>query len=307
MRQFDLIYDLSDYCELGPDEDVLASIRKIREFSMTISFQKLMQNWDEPMRRALVLALYSATAKAMETAKFLNFTAIEVRDSASDVTLSHSDDQNHFRIEISTDRMRVTRRGSSLAQFHEWYSAFVPTMSTIWTSVKHVLDSRLGIDLPPLAIDYNFKLLLENLRDSDTTSTPTRNTAVVAKVLPHFPNYAGPHYDDPNSIQARTVALDTAAEELGRMDIKFSRRVLIGPSDQERVWWYTIEAPANQQWSTLWFDFSYVARNESSNNANRVDLAFEEWAQAYEVFFIDSCLRGLVRRLLEGLEFDTTS
>ena len=144
---------------------------------------------------------------------------------------------------------------------------------------------------------YGFNFLVYDIQ-AEATNKRVRNSEIMQKLLKGFP-------DDQGMITPSPSVLGS----LGRIDINMTR--WIGEEGSRRRLRFSVEAPGNLQYSTLWFALQYIGETyESAEDGHREAFNpnefLSEYIQAYVSFLRDNAINGFLEWLLHGYSFKTT-
>jgi hypothetical protein len=97
----------------------------------------------------------------------------------------------------------------------------------------------------------------------------------------------------------------------GRIDIDMSRWIQ-GEDSDWRNEWFSVQAPGNLEWSTVWFTFELRSESYTSpitGERERFDPSafLGEHEEAYLSFFRDRAVCSFLSSLMKGYEFRSSS
>ena len=174
----------------------------------------------------------------------------------------------------------------------------MPSAQGIMTNVANILSQESGRKLDIIRASYRFKFLIYDIK-AENGDKKVRNSEIMQKLLNGFPDDRGRMTTDPSVLQT-----------VSRADVSIGR--WIGPEDRRRLVRFTVEAPANMEWSSLWFEFTYGSESYTSPDTGvRMEVGAEnvlaEYEPAYLEFLRESAINGFLQSLMSGYRFRTTS
>jgi hypothetical protein len=146
---------------------------------------------------------------------------------------------------------------------------------------------------------YEFEVIAYNFQRTNARNK-SGNLELMMRALTLLPDENGRLF---NSVNQRP-------ESFGRINYSVGRWT--GPKEALRREIYEASAPSNNDWSSIWFTFSYIGDSNTTPDGRRgafVDRDFTTSRGAmvpYVDFFRDRALCGFVETLTEGYAFQTT-
>jgi hypothetical protein len=242
--------------------------------------------------------MYEHLEGVVKAAGFYYEDELKTIREADKVAVEYGDDRFDFGVACTDRHIRIVRRGSRLSNFHEWYWGFMPSAQGVLTTVASILTDELHRKVDVQRAAFQFHFVIHDLRD-ENTSTLVRNSAVMRKLLKGFPDDRGMITDNPNVVSS-----------LGRVDVNLSR--FVGEPGRRRRLRFGVEAPANLEYSTLWFSFSYGGESYTEATTGKREgfdpnVFLSEYEQAYVGFLRDCALTGFLEWLMRGYTFKSSS
>lgn len=296
--------ELESWAEAGVDRKFLQMLRDISSFALILRIPPIDVPTTGPFADRLVNSLYESLASVVTDAGFHHVDEIEPFRDADGLGMRYGDDEFEFRVAVEQGKIVLSRPGSRLETFIDWYQRVMPVADNIVSTARSVLQEDHGVPVGIIRGSYSFRFLLHSLTDADGISV--RNSKVMQSLLHRYPGPDGAivafqERDEPGS--------DSDEEDIGRVDFKFSRWHGLG--DARRSWWYSVEAPGNKRWSTLWFSFEYQGSSHTAPDGTRFGFSAEdfltEWDLALFHFIRDTAVSGFMQSLMNGYNFETAT
>lgn len=298
---------LGTYDEFRKDKEIIGEkgVDAVNQFSLTVELPAAQSlNVHDDLKRELGARLYRSVAEVIEAAELHAVNDLQLDWSDGDISVIYDDDTFGFRVGIGKDlSIRVTRTGSSLRLFHNWYRMIMPyvqgLMSRIGLDLSEILRS--DFDLRPLRVGYKFSLItfdFVSVRGGHTVSSHE----LIGPLLSKRPGEDGKLLSvAPGGGAAQTL-------KSGRMDIQISNFRQMTPEIILREI-YSIQAPGNQEYRGIWFDFHCIA--ETIREGNQIErrtppqpeFLLENYEVPYVDFFRDRALAGFLGDFFKNWQF----
>lgn len=264
------------------------------------------------LRRMFAARLYRNLAEVLESAELYDMNNLSVWWSENNINATYSEPSLAFSVEISSNlRLTIQRSGSSLKVFHAWYQTIMPfaqgLISRAGLDLTEILVS--DYDLVPLRAQYIFSIVAFDFQPTHGVDTVTSHE-ILAPLLGQLPAESG------RLSTLSTHPNSSRDSSLARIDIKTSRIRYIAPDMPIREI-YNVEAPANQGYRGIWFDFTSVAESLSIDRrrdgtfqpriAPRIEFLLEHYEMPYVDFFRDRAVAGFMTDLFKNHNFSCTT
>ena len=287
--------NLPDYQSFstGP---MFAKLNDISRFVVVANIPKI--SWsDDKVAGKVIDRLYDHLREVVSAAGFYYDDELRPFRRGNAIGIEYDDDVYAFNIRCDDTEIVIERRGSRLSKFHDWYSALMPSSHGLITTLATIIAEEQQRRIDVLRGLYKFEFILSDLA-SENTGKPVKNAEIMRKLLKGYP-------DDNGLLTDHPALLAT----IGRTDFLATR--WIGAEGQRRLMRFSVEAPANSTWSTLWCSFgfageSYTSPDGASREAFVPDAFLSEYERAYTQFFRDCAVNGFMNWLLGGFHFKTT-
>lgn len=280
------------------ESSMFSRLADINYFRLIAQVPRVLPWSDEKLLSQLTDKMFEQLRDVVKAAKFHYEDELRPVRRSREIGVEYADDRYDFAVLCSEDNIVIQRRGTRLSNFHEWYSALMPSAQGILTNIAAAVSDLTGHKIDIMRARYSFEFIVYDLI-AENTNKPVRNSEVMAKLLRGFPDDAG-----------AVTELPAALSSMGRADVAISRWV--GVPGHRRVLRYSIEAPANMGWSSLWFKFSYGGESYSAPESNLRE-AFDpeaflaEYDTAYVEFLRDKAINRFMEWLLHGYHFKSTA
>jgi hypothetical protein len=280
---------------------IFSSLSDIQEFSLVVETPPISAWTDDKFSNNVRNKMYGNLLEVVRAAKFYYEDHLSTSRELTGIEVSYDDDRYYFSVECNVNYIIIKRRGSTFANFHDWYKAFMPSAQSVVANAVTILSDETGRTINPLRASHRFKFLIYDIRSSNDRSKLVRNSEIVQKLLRVFPDEFGRPAEPEKSPEVLS--------SLGRLDINLTR--WIGDEDNRRRLRFSVEAPGNLGYSTLWFTFEYIGESYTSPETNQreafnPDVFLTEHSQAYTAFLRDSAINGFMTWLLNGYDFKSS-
>ena len=312
----------------------IVEVENITQFAHTVGIAGLYSHsLGEGGLAALADGSYRIVFDALDAARFYAQSNLTSEVVGSVVRLSYSDPELGFEIEIDpSSRISLTRQGSSLRRFHDWYRSFALGFhGSVLTPVLDLLRrlGQLSSQLPDspghqiaiTRVDFKFTLILHDVHfpSSPTNSSAPPNLTAMQRLIHVVPAANGSFI---GSEQLGTpISHDGMAghvPDMGRVDYLVNRATTIADVDSSEdavtaFEHYKVEAPSNNSWGTLWVNFGVSGHSSESDTGDREHFdggAFlrpATYSYVYREFFRDKALGQFLASLMEGGTFRVTT
>ncbi|TMC09512.1 MAG: hypothetical protein E6J41_10555 [Chloroflexi bacterium] len=290
----------TDFCL--PDAPFLRQVKHINDFAIIATIPPIPAGvfGDEELTASLSQKLYDYIRQIVRDAGFHYETELQPFREPAGFGVKYDDDEFQFRAWFADNRVGISRPGSSFEDFHSWYTRFMPVGQSLATTMCQLLGETLHRSLDILSASFRFDFILHDFL-MEGARAAVRNPEIMKTIIRVWPGEAGRTTDDA-AVLASVARADFAVQRWSTSPISGQRRL-------ER---YSVEAPSNQLWSSLWFNFEYRATSYTdpeSGIRETVDpvLLLNDYRSAYVDFLRDKALSGFMASLLEGYRFSTTA
>lgn len=271
-------------------------VGNINNFVLSASFPAIA-DWENPRLRSLLHdRLHDDLSKLLRQAEFYSEHRLEQKTGSDYFTVHYNDDIYDFQVSCHGNRIVLHKTGILLKTFHHWYHAAVPGVKTVFESLLSLMSSELKRNQGITGVSYEFGFVAYDFADG---GRPLKNFQVMNRLITLVPDSTGeihPMSEDPNSISRLDYAANT-----WDVDAEGSRRRLT----------YAARAPANCNYSGLWFDFAYGSETYANPETGLREAAepvflLDEYERVYD-FMWHRAIDGFMKSLLNRIAFETTA
>jgi hypothetical protein len=247
-----------------------------------------------------MMGMYEALREVVKAASFHYEEELEPFAEGGQVGVRYGDDRYDFSVVCSDNYISIRRAGSRLKLFHEWYEQLMPSAQGILQSITAILNRELTRDVSVIRASYSYEFLIYDMVRASTGES-AKNWEIVRKLLTAMPDEGGAMVESSPAGRATPMS---------RSDISMSRWV--GDAGHRRIRHYSLEAPGNLGWSTLWFTFQYRGETYTDPDSGvrepfLADAFLTEYPTAYVDFLRDNAISGFLRWLLDGYHFKSAA
>lgn len=270
-------------------------VEDINSFFLTAEFPAISDWEDAKLRARLQDRLHDDITQLLRTAEFFSESQLEQSKAADHFAVQYNDDIYDFKVTCYQNRIVISKVGIQWSRFHHWYFAAVPSFKTVIDSLLSVMSDVLGRSQTLVRVVYHFRYVVYDFKDG---AKSLKNYDVLSKLVTKAPGKEGAIGDIVDGLG-----------EISRADYKVTR--WDGDAEESRrLLTYSVEAPANREYSGLWFDFIYGSATYSDPETGKREWAdpanlLEEYAQVYE-FLWKRAINGFMQSLISHLSFKTT-
>lgn len=288
--------ELMTWREFTGELPIFEMITGLVQFELVATTSSFAGSSDEPFQTEIGAAAYDHIIDVLRETGFFYEWELKVVRQADSVVVRYDDDRFDFQVAVGEQQIVIRKDRCALEDFHRWYGLFMPSAQGIIQAIQDSLSKASGRKVQILRVGFHFRVTLDQLKDQD--GREVKNSDVMRRLLRRTPDLGG------RIVEAETIEDPIT---LGRQDVTISRWVGPEPLRNE---WFTIEAPGNREWSTLWFRFEL--RAEPYTRPDGVRTSFDpgrflgEYLTAYQEFFRDKALVGFLGSVLDGYSFRST-
>jgi hypothetical protein len=292
---------------------IFLSVQNIAKFRLSakLGYVGRWHNSEEPRR--ISQKLYYYLLGTINAAGFHDPQNLEIYYQEGSFRISYNDPEYGFVVTFSESGwIEVERIGSSLQRFHEWYVSIMPTMQGIISTLKSSVNEEIGratgikrsetddqehLNLQQAA--YEFQVIAYNFRRSNSTRR-SPNLEIMKRALTLLP-------DDDGRLADST---GQEPEFFGKLNYSVNRWTGLVHAKRREI--YQVSAPSNNEWSSLWFTFTFIGDSYISPDGRRSPFNDKDFVSArgslmpYVTFLRNRALCGFVSTLTDGYEFSTT-
>jgi len=271
-------------------------IENINGFSLVAAFPAI-SNWDDPLFRSkLQDRLHDDITKLLRTAEFFSEGNLEQRKAADYFSIYYEDDIYSFTIACYHDRLVVKKHGIKLKTFHKWYFSAVPGFKQLFSSLLSVMSKELGREQTITSVYYEFQFITYDFIERGKS---LRNYTVLSKLTTQVPDESG-------SIQE----MSSEQRNITRWDYKVHCWDFLNNQERRKLT-YSVTAPSNQQFSGLWFEFTYGSETFTDPDTGKREwidpqMLLDEFERAYD-FMWHKASKGFISSLLRQVSFKSTA
>lgn len=280
------------------DADCFAyKIKNINTFRITVNFPYMHGILEGDSLRMVTERLYSDTVNLIERARFFNLMELTQSQEEDHISLRYSDDIYDFRFMLYQDRLVLQKAGGKLATFYRWYRDAVIELEGIVLSLMALFKEISGREVEPTRVVYVYRFIAHDLVE-EKSGEEIKNTEIMKKILTKVPNEEGEIKD-----------FQKAGVEISRLD--YSASTWIGDGEDRRVLRYQVEAPSNNEYTSIWLTFqydiaTYTDPKTSQRTMGKAEDLLREYDRAFELTWKNG-LNGLMKTLFSGIKFETTA
>lgn len=292
--EFEVPMEFNEYV----NSQMLSQLSQITEFSFVVDVPPIGAWSENKFVVSVADQLYDKLQEIVKEAGFFYEDELEIVTSPEELAVQYRDDRYDFVITLRKGSINIQRRGSSFENFHRWYCSLMPFAHQIVTSALAIFHKQLPFEryMNALRASYAFQFILYDIVPNGK-ATPVKNAVIMQQLV------KGSIGDD-----GTLTELEEALEATSRTDVNMSR--WSGEEGNRRLLRYSVEAPANMEWKSLWVRFSYSGQAYTSPTGEREAFdptVLNEWSEAYLGFLRDFALNGFLASLMHGYHFKTAT
>lgn len=271
-------------------------LNDISGFSLAAEVPRL--SWgDDAVAARVIDRLYDHLRDVVRAAGFYYDNELRPIRRRNEVGVEYADDRFSFTVKCDDDTIFIERSGSRLDNFHDWYSAFMPSCQGIITTFASILSEETKRKVDVLRARYLFRFVLFEL-SAENTGRAIKNAEIMRKLVRGYPDDNGLLTDEPALLSS-----------IARTDYNAHR--WIGTEGKRRLMKFRVEAPANLAWSSLWLTFTYGGESYTSPDGELREAFVPEsvlgdYDRAYAGFLRDAAINGFTEWLLRGFQFKSS-
>jgi len=285
-----------EYNTYDDGKSFVYNVDDINNFQITIEFPMIADWEDDKTRSRFQDRLHDDTIQLLRTSEFYSESRLEQSKFADHFAIEYSDDVNDFKISCYQNRIVIQKRGIRMESFHRWYFSAAPSFRVLVHSLIELMEQVLERKLAITDVHYYFGFILYDFRKDGRLF---KNYEVLKRLVTKVPSDTGMIQD-----------VDEGNLEISRADYKVSCWDVSADGDR-RLISYSVEAPANREYSGLWFTFAYGSGTYTDPKTGKrewtqPDRLLDEHEKVYE-FIWKRGVKGFIKSLLDGLTFKSTT
>lgn len=271
------------FTEFTKDNPSFGDIRDIRSFQKIIRFTKIASLENSDIKNAIADLIVKELVQHLKATNLFGFASIEVT-TESVVHVAYLDDVYHFAILVSEDSFMFARKGSTIEEFLKTMEVFMPFFTSIYNDVVAYIQGAMpNIGFVPHMCGYRFEIKLEDFHSAiKMKKDRLANYELMERLVPSIEKAESP---------VSKVSFATR----GRTDLKLS-----GTLDLDDIlWlgWIGIEAPGNQNYSTLELVFELQSTTLEELHGKREPFnpqSIDSWKTPFIPFLRDKIFCGFL-------------
>lgn len=283
-------------------QGIFKYLQNIRDFTIIARLPRLPIFDSDALAYSILYDMYDRVAEVVRAAEVYHENEIEIAKEPGRLIVRYNDDAYEFAVVCDQEYVLINRSGSALSNFHHWYVKMMPFVYGLIGTVASILDDHLKRQVVLNNASFRFRFLLYGLRQEET-GAKVKNSQIMLRLLRALPDNSG-------ALTRTPEATEEALASMGRADALMTRWT--GGPGRRRLFRYSVEAPANQLWSTLWCSFDYGGETYTSpetGERERFDASafLAEYDQAYVTFLRNAAINHFMSDIMTGYAFETTA
>ncbi len=284
------------YLEFDDANSFAYKVHDINSFQMTIDFPMIADWENDEIRARLQDRLHDDMIALLQTAQFYSESQLQQSKSADNFSILYKDDIYDFQVSVYQNKVVISKSGLKMQTFHFWYQSALPGMRTLVSSLLDLMEELLRRKMNVTNVIYRFGFVAYDFRKD---AKENKNYQVLNRLITKIPGSDG-----------MIESVEGSSTEISRADYKvnvWDRN----SSDGRLSVTYDVSAPANRDYSGLWFNFLFGTQTYSDPDTGQrqremPEQMLEEYDTVYRLLWRKG-IQGFMRSLLDGLEFKTTA
>lgn len=282
---------------------VLGSLKDINYFHFRTELPMAVVWANDEVRIRVAQLAFDEVMEILRVSGLFKYDQLTVLAGDEQIVVQYNDDRYQFEVNLQGEGLTITRRGSSMDRFHRWYVEVAPhfggLVEKICAAIEEAIRSVTSLQrrMVVQSASYNFRFILYDVKDA--SGRVLLNSEVLEELVPRCPG--------PDGSPAGT---EHETRSIARLDVSFQK----WQQREGRTWIeiYSLEAPSNRDWSSIWATFVMVGRS-FEDPASGVRSEFEssafisDYVTPYIEFLRDRGLNGFLYGLAAGRNFSTAA
>ncbi|MEV6159900.1 hypothetical protein AB0L53_57135 [Nonomuraea sp. NPDC052129] len=271
----------------------------INEFAITAAVPPVgAPLWNDPKFISVVTEkAYDYLREVIKGSDFYYESELSLYRDASGFGVRYADDEYGFRVLFREGQILIRRAGSNFRTFHDWFTRFMSAGQGIVTKATGILSESCERRIDVLQASFDFEFIVYDITPEGSNAS-VRNPEIMKTLIKTWPGTTGVVSDDLD-------VLNTVA----RADFAVHRWADV--RDMKCLERYSISAPANNRWNSLWFEFqlrgeSYTDPENGKRTAFNPTAFLNAYDDAYITFLRGKAILGFMNSLLAGHRFKST-
>ena len=282
---------------------LLSQIHDINRFQFKVRLPMAGIWPNEEVRYRVAQLVYDEILEILRVSGLYRYDQLSVLSSEDQILVRYTDDRYAFEVTLTGEDMVISRQGSAFERFHRWYVELAPhfggLVAKVADSIEEAIRSVTGLERHMSVQDASFAFRFIIFDVVSESGQAMLNAQVLESLIPRCP---GP--------QGALSETEVETKSIARVDASFQK----WQEEHGRPWIeiYTVEAPSNRDWSSVWVTFSMVGTSfERPSDGVRVDFDSEAFVSDYVTplvgFLRQRGFGGFLQGLLSGKTFSTTA
>jgi len=220
-------------------------ITDFHEYIFMIRYTEILSLQDDSIKRKIADLCVKEVIQKLQTLELFNYDSLSV-SIEKNVSLIYRDDIYDFKIEISDNYFAVQKLSTKIINFLKTADLFFDFFVSLYQKISQYIEGiSQNIIFLPYFCSYQFQINLENFKYTTKSKDTVKNYELMERLIPTLSEHNSP-----------IGSIDFTNR--GRTDIKLSG--LIRKENIDWTTWINIEAPGNENYSTMQMNFEFQSR-----------------------------------------------
>ncbi|MEW6249172.1 MAG: hypothetical protein AB1716_00870 [Planctomycetota bacterium] len=274
------------------DCPILEDLSRIRRFSFAVQHANVSALAQRDFQVLIADHLAQEMAKFVTEQELHQLDCLECEPGEKQIDVTYNDDVCHFQASLNDHIFAVTRKGSTMDEFHRFYGIVAPFLPMLYAStvrrIEEVSQSR--IKIAPFLCTYRFDFTLSSFKPTGKgRKDRIPNFVLMDRLVPFF---------------SASPFKEMNFSQVSRTDVKLSAWKEFGGAPRDL--WFDIKAPANRQCSIMELSFAYQGGTHTDTGGTRKPFdpkTLEEWDVALIDFLKNLVFNKFLMSWLKDVSF----
>lgn len=285
--------------EFLENNPIANDLKSLKQFAYSIHYSKVPLLLTKEVRWGIASILMGKLVEKLDALSIYAGDNLSVESDHKDggIHVTFRDDIYHFAVVMDDEKFAFVRQGGKLADLFSLADVLLDEITSIYHEIAAYLEGLKSQGGPsfhfsPHSCSYTYELAIKDFTPAKkTTQQVFTNYELMERLVP--------------SVQAKSSPLySVGLKNRGRTDLKISGTLEIEKVDW--VAWVQVEAPGNQNYSTMELKFQLTSTLHDNPDGSRVPFntaSIGKWRSSAISFLKEKIFCGFLQDWLNDVNF----